>query len=417
MSVRSHSADLAGKKIVILISVFERGGCERQAYLLAREMRQRHGLDAEVWALKYGGTYEREFKAAGIPTRVLEFRAPTSDCICCGAVTSRWRRVIQWLRRVGRVARQLREGHVDILMPFTTWPNVVSGLAYRFSGVRLCIWGERHAGGERVHSPERIAVKQFRQFVANSSAGVEFLATEMRVPRERISFVPNGVELPRIDPDGADWRARLSLSPGQLLVVKVANVTGFKDHATLLRAWKIVQDAWTGPERPLLALAGRCIPDHVYDNCRKIVLEGGMEPMVRFLGSIPDVPALLNACDLTAFSSPNEGMPNGVMECMAAGKAIVASDLPGVRDVLGPDGKDVIFPPGDHVRLAQILLELLRNKERREAVGQANLARVKTEFSVERMAERHLSVIRKALLDRNERPRGEALVAGEQRIA
>src|SRR5262249_1880348 len=146
-------------------------------------------------------------------------------------------------------------------------------------------------------------------------------------------------------------------NPEQLLVVKVANVSGFKDHATLLRAWKIVQDAWTGDKRPMLALAGLDSPDRGYENCVRIVPEGGLESTVRFLGSITDVPALLDVCDLTAFSSPGEGMPNGVLECMAAGKAIVASDFPGSRDALGPSAAGVLVRPGDHEGFARILLE------------------------------------------------------------
>jgi glycosyltransferase involved in cell wall biosynthesis len=166
----------------------------------------------------------------------------------------------------------------------------------------------------------------------------------------------------------------------------------------------------------VLALAGFYNPGHVYDNCLRIVREGGLESSVRFLGSVPDVPTLLQASDLTAFSSPKEGMPNGVLECMAAGKAIVASDLPGIRDALGPNVVDVLIPPGDHFRFAHVLLELLRNKQRREALGAANRHRIQTEFSVERIAERHLEIIRASLRDRYESPRRRALVTEQQRV-
>ena len=380
-------SDLRTSKLVIFIGHFGRGGCERQAYLLARHWRQHYGLDVEVWSMIYDGhdeAYAKEFEAAGIPIRVLGFDFPQSRL--------RFMRHLKWAQQVHRFARLLRKSRVKILLPFTTWPNVVAGLTYRFAGVKLCIWGERHCGGERVPKAEWVAVKQFRRFVANSTAGVDFLASEMQVPRERIAFVPNGVEERKVSP-GTNWRERLRIGPQQLLVVKVANLTRFKDHATLLRAWKIVQDAWTGNDRPVLALAGSYNPGHIYDACLEIVQEGGLDSTVRFLGSVPDVPALLQASDLTAFSSPGEGMPNGVLECMAAGKAVVASDLPGVRDALGPKVDDVLVAPGDHVRFAQILLELLQDKERREALGTANQTRIRTEFSVERMAERYLAIV------------------------
>lgn len=374
--------DLAGRKIIILIGAFARGGCERQAYLLSREMRQRYDLDVEVWSLFHAdwqpGDYAAEFEAAGVPTRVLGFGHPRFG----------------WVQRCIPVVRQMRKARVQVLLPFTTWPNVVAGLTHRLAGVRLCIWGERHAGGDWVPGVQRIAASQYRRFVANSTAGVEFLAGHMGIGRTRISLVPNGVEEPQIDPS-TDWRAKLGIKPTQQLVVKVANVTGFKDHATLLRAWKVVQDAWQDGDRPILALAG--YHADVYDDCLRIVGEAGLQSTVRFLGGISDVPTLLQASDVTAFSSRNEGMPNSVLECMAAGKAIVSTDLPGVRDALGPDTTGVLVPPGDAERFAAALLVLLQDKEKCAVLGEANRARIRAEFSVARMVERHLKVIQENL--------------------
>jgi len=381
MNARIPSPDLTGLKIVIMVGTFIRGGCERQAFLLARELIHRHGLNAEVWALKYPGEYSEEFEAAGIPTKTLHFKHPRYG----------------WVQHSWPVLRELRKSRVDILLPFTTWPNVVAGLTYRLAGIRLCIWGERHAGGERIPGVERAAVTQYRRFVANSTAGVEFLANVMRVKREYLSFVPNGVELPKFVP-GTDWRAKLGLKPGQLLIVKVANVTNFKDHATLLRAWKIVQDEWQDRDRPVLALAGYLTED-AYPECERITREAGLQSSVRFLGGITEVPALLNACDMAAFSSRNEGMPNGVLECMAAGRAVVATDLPGIRDALGPDASEVLVAPGDASHFARRLLDMLRNSEKRIAIGEASAVRIRTEFSVKRMAERHLAVMSSELLE------------------
>lgn len=354
-----------------------RGGCERQAFLLARHLRAHEGIDAQVWSLKYDSPYRQEFEAAGIPTRVLHWSQPRFG----------------WVQRTLPVVRQLRAARVDILLPFTTWPNVVAGLAYRFSGVRLCIWGERHCGDERVPGMERIAVWQYRRFVANSTAGIQFLTREMHVESDRISFVPNGVEEPKLAVNNT-WRARLGISAEQLLVVKVAHLTRRKDHATLLRAWKIVQDEWCIGERPVLALAG--LPSDTFPECRRIVQEHGLQSTVRFLGSIPDVPDLLQACDMAVFSSPHEGMPNGVMECMAHGKAVIASDLPGIRDLMGAT-PEFLYPPGDAERFACKMLELMRDRDRRLAIGAANQTRMISEFSVEQMATRHLRVIQQNL--------------------
>jgi glycosyltransferase involved in cell wall biosynthesis len=377
---------LKGKKIVILIGRFGRGGSERQAYLLARQMREHHRLDTEVWALTETSDYADDFESAGIPTKALEFRFPGCPV---SAV-----RGLYWLTRLREVVFQLKHARVGVLLPFTTWPNVVAGLTYRLAGIRACIWGERSAGIEQMPPPGRLAVRQYRQFVANSTAGVDFLADQMNVARKRIAFVPNGVEETQSDHVN-DWPRRLGLEYGQLLVVKVANLTIYKDHATLLRAWKLVQDAWQGELRPMLALAGNF--GDKYEECLRIVQEAGLHSTVRFLGAVSDIPTLLNAADLTAFSSPKEGMPNGVLECMAAGKAVVASDLPGIRDALGPGCDDCLVPAGHADGFAQALLSLLWSNEKRSAIGAANRARIRAEFSVQRMTERYLGVVRGCL--------------------
>ncbi len=401
-------------KVIMLIGVFECGGAERQVYLLANELKRRHGLDVEAWALKFPGSYSSTFEAAGIATRVLNFRAPNYAYNRPSARLARIpfremmsidpRYPLRWVHRLWRISRQLNEARADVILPFTTWPNVIAGLTWRSAGARACIWGERACGGERVAGFERVALWQTPRFAANSSAGVEYLARELQVPRRRISFIPNGVEKPRIDP-AINWRERLGLSASQAMVVKVATISTFKDHMTLLRAWKQVQDAWNNSERPVLALAGAFY--ETYEDCRRFVSGAGLESTVRFLGRVSEIPELLDASDIGAFSSPAEGMPNAVLECMAAGRAIVSTDLPGVRDALGPGAEGVVIPPGDAHSFARALLDLLGNSAKRRQLGELNRARIRAEFSVERMGSRYLDVIRSELA--HSRRRAQAL--------
>ena len=377
---------LNGKKIVILIGHFGRGGSERQAYLLARQMRNHCGLNAEVWALSQISEYADDFEAVGVPTKALEFRFP----VCPVSAV----RGLYWVKRLRHIVRELKRAQVDILLPFTTWPNVIAGLTYRFAGISACVWGERSAGSEQMPGQGRFAIRQYRRFVANSTAGIDFLADNMHVARKRIAFVPNGVEEPQSDVLD-NWPKKLGLDPGQLLVVKVANLTIYKDHATLLRAWKQVQDAWEGGPPPVLALAGNF--GETYEACLRITREAGLYSTVRYLGGVSNIASLLNAADLSVFSSPREGMPNGVLECMAAGKAVIASDLPGVRDALGTQDAEVLVPPGDVDGFARALLSFLRDADKRNAIGAANRARIRSEFSVERMTERYLGVVRECM--------------------
>lgn len=370
-------------KIVILIPQFFREGPTRQAFLLARELKGRFGLDVEVWALFYAGECQKEFESAAIPTRVLGFFRPQ----CPVKAVRAW----YWARRLFRIVRELRKHRVAILLPMTDWPSAIAGLTYRLSGVKLCIWGERSSGNDRAQM-EGLAARQYRSFTANSTAGIDFLAGEMGIARSLISYVPNAVEEPK-PANLDDWRLRLGVASDQLLVLKVANITRYRDHVTLLRAWKIVQEGSQDAAKPILVLAGSL--GDTFREVQRIAREAALDSTIRFVGSVQNVSSLIDAADLTVFSSRKEGMPNSVLEYMAGGKAVVATDLPGIRDALGPSAGEVLAPAGDAEELASRILDLLRDKKRRETLGQANKVRALSEFTVGRMVESYLSLIEK----------------------
>jgi glycosyltransferase involved in cell wall biosynthesis len=369
---------LKDRKIVILVSAFGGEGSQRQAYLLAREWRQRYNLDVEVWAL-WEGKHTKQFEIAGIPTRALYFTRPRCPV--------RWVRGIYWARRLFRVVRQLKERRIDVILPFGGWPNVVAAFTYRWAGIKVCIWGERPMGRAR---GERLAVRLCRRFIANSSSGVEYLSAHLQVPVERIVLIPNAVEEADTTPQ-MDMKTKLGLKPEQPLVVKVAAMDVSRDHETVLRAWKIVQDLWPGSEKPVLALAGTF--GDTQGECRKIVHKEGLDSTVRFLGMIQNVSDLIASSDVAVFSTKTPAMSNAVLECMIAGKPVVASDVAGVRDTLGSYAGEVLVPPGDADAFARAIVALLQDVEKRKAIGEANRARAQSEFSIDRFAENYLRVV------------------------
>lgn len=377
MSAQVDIPELRRTKIVIMVASFERSGPVRQAYLIARDLRKTYGLNVEVWALSPFYS-PHAFEADAIPTRVLGFILPTCPV--------RSVRKALWAVRLTKIAIALRRAGVGVLLPFGSFPNVVAGLSYRIGGVQTCVWGER-LGYRCVR--EAMAARRYRHFVANSGPSIEYLVRELGVVENRISFIPNAVER-RVLAPGADWRARLGLVPGQFLVIKVADFYHPRDHATLIRAWQIVQTNWPGP-KPVLALAGSF--GNSYEKCRSVVRKWGLETSVRLLGPLKDPHALIAACDLAVFSSRAEGMPNSVLEYMVAGKAVVASDLPGIRDALGQDGIDALFPAGDAQSCAELILKLLHDGPARTAIGEANRDRIRTQFSVDRIVDRYIKTI------------------------
>lgn len=365
-------------RIVVLISVFQRGGAERQAYLLARELRRQYDLDVAVWALLYDGEYRQEFRDAGIPTRVIGFRRP--------------RHAWEWPRQIHRIVRALRSEQVDVVLPYTTWPNVAVGMAIPFARTKVAIWGERHSGGERVPFWEHLAARQYKRFMANSTSGVEFLKSVMKIPQGSITYLPNGVEACASSAQAVsqNWRKRLGVPDRAFVVLKIANLTEFKDHLTLLKAWKVVLQRWSSSERLALVLAG--FHGDTFASLRDFVECEQLGSTVLMPGAISPIHELIDECDLGAFSSPGEGQPNGVLELMAGGRPVVASAIPGVVDALGDDPLQLV-PPGNAAAFADSILRLLTDPELRKCVGEANRVRVQTQFSVEGLGRRIFDIV------------------------
>ena len=106
-----------------------------------------------------------------------------------------------------------------------------------------------------------------------------------------------------------------------------------------------------------------------------------------------DVPGLLSAVDIGVFSSRSEGCPNGVLECMAAGLAVVGTDIEGIREVVGPSGVQLLAPPGDAEALAQIILNLAGNPNLCSRIGEESRKRITETFNAERMCEETVSIL------------------------
>jgi glycosyltransferase involved in cell wall biosynthesis len=367
---------LAGRRLVFVLTTLELGGAERQALRLADELRRRCEARVEFIAFSQPGRVARACEARDIP-----WRLEPLPSLCERPAQHLWRSA----RTLRRFARALRRSRPEILLPYTLLPNVCCGLVWRRTGARLCVWNQRCAGRHRTHRwAELEAVARTPLFFSNSTPGVEFLTGELSAPRERVFTVPNAVALPPPNEDRAACRARLKLAPDAPAACMLAALSDAKDHATLLRAWRLVLDAApAGAAKPALLLAGRRLAPH--QRLRELAARLRLEDHVRFLDHVEDVSGLLRACDFAVFSSQSEGSPNGLLESMAAGLAAAATDIPGIREALGAEQHPFLAPPGDAEALADRVLRLIRDRELRARLGQANRGRIMERHDPERV--------------------------------
>jgi glycosyltransferase involved in cell wall biosynthesis len=373
--VTKRASALKGQRVVFVLGNLELGGAERQALILARHLAEHEQAAVEVWGFNKSGPIAKICEQHGIRWRVVPYPFKAGS--------------LKRFTSLLRFAVTLRRARPDVLLPYTSVPNVACGLVWKWTGARVCVWNQRDEGIVPLTSKwERWAVKRTPHFVSNSNAGGRFLREQLKVSAAKIRVVHNGIEESAAKLDRHAWGQRFEIDDASFVACMVANLHTNKDHATLLQAWKKVVTACPAA---VLVLAGRY--DDAYESLVALAYELGIERNVRFAGHVSDVPELLSAVDIGVFSSRSEGCPNGVLECMAAGLAVVGTDIEGIREVVGPSGVRLLAPPGDAEALAQIILKLIDNPNLCARIGEENRQRISERFNAERMCEETVSLL------------------------
>ena len=247
------------------------------------------------------------------------------------------------------------------------------------------MWNQRDEGIVPFASPTLDkAVERTSHFISNSEAGARFLIDKLGVAEAKVTVIPNGVETVAPEADRRAWRELLAVDDHAFVACMVANLHLNKDHATVLRAWrKVVNEVTANGRAAVLVLAGR--HDGAYESLASLASELQLNENVRFAGPVADVRGLLSAADVSVFSSRSEGCPNAVLESMAAGLPVAGTDIKGIRDLVGPVGRQFLAPVGDADLLAKVLLKMAKNPLMCERAGDFNRVRVENNFDSLRM--------------------------------
>lgn len=204
--------------------------------------------------------------------------------------------------------------------------------------------------------------------IVGCSEGVRQRLLEMGFPGERTIAIPNGIRLePFADADAHPFLQRV---PG---IVMVARFSRQKDHATLLLAVAMLRGRGLQPPVMLCGGGKRRAP------VEALAAQLGLLDQVQFLGVCDDVPGLLLRHQLAVLATHHEGMPLALLEGMAAGCAVVGSDVQGVREVIDDGENGRLVPAQDARALADTLESLLR-----EPAQAARLAAAARRTAIER---------------------------------
>jgi glycosyltransferase involved in cell wall biosynthesis len=226
--------------------------------------------------------------------------------------------------------------------------------AYVPHGYAFGYAGDGLAGGIHYLLVER-ALRAFTGALVCVSPDEEATARRHRLaPLDRTHLVPNAVDPEEFRdlPNRDLVRDRLGLPRDARVALMVARLAPPKDPLTFVRAGALLP---LGPPLPRLLLVG---DGPLMEPCLDLALESGLGDTLVCPGVIPDMRALLAAADALVLSTEYEGLPYVLLEGLAAGLPVVASDVPGCRALLG-GGRGRLVPPGDATALARAIEEAL----------------------------------------------------------
>lgn len=384
--------------VVQVIGTLGPGGAERQLVTLARGAAARGPGRFRSLTMRRLSGVDAHHRAA--LKRCSRLRA---------AVPTELGPAMRWLRRrdfgfaldalpqpmladLASTLRALQRLRPDVVHTWLDWTNVTAGVAALLLPVRRIVLSTRNVAPHHFprlywpfyHELYRMLLEDARVVpINNSAAGAADYAAWLDVPAERFRVVRNGIDVEAIrhptEREIATLRRDLGVTNGAPVVVGIFRLDEEKAPLEFVAVAARVLDEV--PDATVLLAGDGAMAGEV----RRAVADGPRAARFRILGARSDVPAILAASDLCLLCSHHEGTPNVLIEAQHLGRPVVATRVGGTPETLEHGVTGLLRDAGDVDGLAQDVVALLRDEDRRRAMGAAAPALIADRFGIDRM--------------------------------
>lgn len=364
---RPTAARVAPRRIALAITELEVGGAEQAFTELALGL-DRQRFEPQVYCLGRCPSGAR-----GALAQRLEASGTRVHYLGHARTWSAW-------RAYGQLRRLLQAQRPDLLQTFLFHANLLGRMAAWRAGVPNVVSGIRVAERRASHLwAERLTRRLVRRHVCVSRSVADYHAVTVGLAEGAIRVIPNGIEGRKFrDAAAVDFES-LGLPAGRRWMISVGRLERQKGLDLLLAgARELFAEL---PEWDLLLVG----TGHEERSLRRRATALGLEKRVHFLGWREDVPGLLRAAHLLVLPSRWEGLPNVVLEGMAAGLPVAAFAVEGVAELLGPQSALQVAPPGNVHALIETIVHLALNPAEAAELGRENQRRACEQFSWSQM--------------------------------
>jgi glycosyltransferase involved in cell wall biosynthesis len=359
-------------RILLLSTSLGMGGADRQVVYLAKALL---ACDYDVRLVSMTPLEEmgRQALAEGLPVTSLDMVRGRADW-------SAFRRLV----------KLLRSWQPHLLSSFMYHANLMGRLAGRWAGVPLLVTSIR---SERNGSPGQDWLMRLTNWMdhcqtTNSQQVADSLRQRGLLSPGKSRVIPNGIDPDALTASAAErvrLRGELKLEQNEFVWLAIGRLLPQKDYPTLLEAF-----APLGRHPARLLIAGR---GPLLAELQQQVDRLGVSSQTVFLGVRQDIASLLAAADGFVLSSAWEGMPNVVMEALAAAKPVVSTRVGGVAELVQDGTTGWLVPARDPKALSQAMHRLMTLSEtERQRMGWAGREHLRAHFGLEAMAHRWMTL-------------------------
>ncbi|HVV37162.1 MAG TPA: glycosyltransferase [Acidimicrobiales bacterium] len=368
------SARSRPRRVALFTNHLMVGGAEAQLVRLAARLVAR-GDEVRLVSLLPTEAYEKEMAELGVP--IVELRG--------GRVRS--------AAFVVQARRALKEYKPDVVVSFLYQANVVARVAAKLAGVPVVISSIRSEffGGRARELVMRFTDPLATITTTNSALAAESLVRRKVAPRDRLVVVPNGLDVSVFDEARRQrdaTRAGLGVTGDEFVWLAAGRLVPQKDVPNLLDGFAKHRAAH---DRSRLLIAGDgVLHDDMVDHAARL----GITDSVTFLGIREDLPLLMASADAFVLASAWEGLPNVVMEAMAAALPVVSTRVGGVAELVDDPATGVMVPPRDAAALSAAMNAVVElPADERMARGERGRAKIARDWSFDGAGDQWLTLI------------------------
>jgi glycosyltransferase involved in cell wall biosynthesis len=352
------------KLVYIMASFKQYGGAQRALYLLISKLDRQKYIPCVV-CLGIDEYYAQAYRELGVKAKVYNTN------------------IFNGIFVLFNLFFLLRREKPDIVQTYLFHADIIGRFLAKLAGVPIIISSIRCTNVYKkwrhlILDKLTAGIADKITFVTKKS--IEFSLRHEGIKPEQVVVIPNGIDTQAYEnnPANNSMRKELDIKDGYIIVGGIGRLDKQKGFSCLIKAVPIMLQQQ--PKTVFIILGKGALERKLKELAKSL----GLEANIKFLVPPQDVPQFLHMLDIFVLPSLYEGLSNSLLEAMAAGKPIVATNVDGSLEALD-DKSGILVPPGDEKELAEAILRLIEDKGLRQALGNAARKRVKEKFSLDKM--------------------------------